>query len=151
MYCIIAPIHSNRHNLNFMIMRLIICALLAVGLSACGLVYKQDIQQGNVLDDDDVAQLDIGMTKRQVVVLLGSPSVRSPFHADRWDYVNTFSRRGQEPMKRTLTLLFENDQLASVEGSYLDQDSVAAQALRDLQQPDDQPIQDLESVIEPEL
>lgn len=129
-------------------MRLTICAILALALSACGLVYKQNIQQGNILDEDDVGQLDIGMTKRQVQVLLGSPSVQSPFHDDRWDYVNTFSRRGEKPIKRTLTLRFEDNRLASVEGSYLDQDSVAAQALRDLQRPDDQPIQDLESVIE---
>jgi len=130
-----------------MTMRLILCAILAIALSACGLVYKQNIQQGNVLDDDDVAQLDIGMTKRQVLVLLGSPSVHSPFHDDRWDYVNTFSRRGGSPIQRTLTLRFDANRLASVEGSYLDQDSVAAQALRDLQRPDDQPIQDLDSVI----
>ena len=127
--------------------RLIICAILAISLSACGLVYKQNVQQGNVLDDDDVTQLDIGMTKRQVMVLLGSPSVQSPFHENRWDYVNTFARRGAEPIKRTLTLRFEDNRLTSVEGSYLDQDSVAAQALRELQRPDDQPIQDLESVI----
>jgi outer membrane protein assembly factor BamE len=131
--------------------RLIICAFLAVGLSACGIVYKQDVQQGNVLDEDDVSQLDIGMTKRQVMVLLGSPSVQSPFHENRWDYVNTYSRRGGTPRKRTLTLRFEDNRLASVEGSYLDQDSVAAQALRELQRPDDQPIQDLESVLDERL
>jgi outer membrane protein assembly factor BamE len=129
-----------------MIMRLTICALLAITLAACGLVYKQDIQQGNVLDEDDVSQLDMGMTKRQVQVLLGSPSVHSPFHEDRWDYMNTYAPRGANPVKRVLTLRFENDRLASVEGSYLDQDSVAAQALRDLQRVSDNPIQDLESI-----
>ncbi len=129
-------------------MRLIFCAILAFTLTACGLVYKQDIQQGNVLDDDDVAQLDIGMTKRQVLVLLGSPSVQSPFHDSRWDYMNTYSRRGNTPSKRVLTLYFDNDRLASIEGSYLDQDSVAAQALRELQQPSDTPIQDMESLRE---
>jgi outer membrane protein assembly factor BamE len=129
-----------------MIKRLTISALLALALSACGLVYKQDIQQGNVLDEDDVAELNIGMTKRQVMVLLGSPSVQSPFHDDRWDYMNTYARRSGTPVKRVLTLRFENDRLASVEGSYLDQDSVAAQALRDLQRSDDQPIQDLQSI-----
>lgn len=126
--------------------RLTISVLLALALSACGIVYKQDIQQGNVLNEDDVAELNIGMTKRQVMVLLGSPSVQSPFHDDRWDYMNTFAPRSRNTVKRVLTLRFENDRLASVEGSYLDQDSVAAQALRDLQRSDDQPIQDLESI-----
>ncbi|MGY6587124.1 MAG: outer membrane protein assembly factor BamE [Wenzhouxiangella sp.] len=127
--------------------RLLTIALLALSLSACGIVYKQDIQQGNVLDEDNVAQLELGMTKRQVTVLLGSPSVQSPFHADRWDYMNTFARRAGTPVKRVLTLRFENDRLASVEGSYLDQDSVAAQALRDLQAPEQQaPVQDLDTL-----
>lgn len=129
-----------------MITRITLCALLAFALSACNIVYKQDIQQGNVLDEDDVSELNIGMTKRQVMVLLGSPSVQSPFHDDRWDYMNTYARRGGTPVKRVLTLRFEDDRLASVEGSYLDQDSVAAQALRELQHTDDQPIQDLDTL-----
>ena len=127
-------------------MRLFICALAIAALSACNLVYKQDVQQGNVLDEDNVAQLELGMTKRQVLVLLGSPSVQSPFHANRWDYVNTFSRRGGEPIKRVLTLRFEQDRLASIEGSFLEQDTVAAEALRRMQAPDDPPIQDLETI-----
>jgi outer membrane protein assembly factor BamE len=127
-------------------MRLLISAILILCLSACNLVYKQDVQQGNVLDEDNVAQLELDMTKRQVMVLLGTPSVQSPFHANRWDYVNTFSRRGGEPIKRVLTLRFEDERLASVEGSFLEQDSVAAEALRRMQAPDDAPIQDLETL-----
>lgn len=127
-------------------MRLILCALLILALSACNLVYRQDVQQGNILDEDNVAQLEIGMTKRQVQVLLGTPSVQSPFHTNRWDYVNTFAHRGGKPVKRVLTLNFENERLASVEGSFLEQDTVAAEALRRMQARDDAPIQDLESL-----
>jgi outer membrane protein assembly factor BamE len=125
-------------------MRLILCALLVLALSACNLVYRQDVAQGNILDESNVAELELGMTKRQVVVLLGSPSVQSPFHQNRWDYVNTFARRGGTPIKRVLTLNFEDDRLASVEGSFLEQDTVAAEALRRMQAPDEVPIQDLD-------
>jgi outer membrane protein assembly factor BamE len=48
-------------------------------MTGCGLVYKQDIQQGNVLDSDDVGELSEGMTKRQVQLLLGSPSITVRF------------------------------------------------------------------------
>lgn len=121
-------------------------------LAGCGgLVYKQDIQQGNVLDADDVAELDEGMTKRQVQVLLGSPSVKSPFHSDRWDYMNTYARRGGKPEKRVLTLRFENDRLIAMEGNYLDEEDVARRALDDLQRPDDQPIQDLDTLQQPDF
>lgn len=121
--------------------------LAVLWLAGCGaLAYKQDIQQGNVLDDDDVAELETGMTKRQVQVLLGTPSVNSPFHADRWDYMNTYAPRGSNTRKRVLTLYFENDALASIEGNYLDEENVASEALDELQDPEDVPIQDLESL-----
>jgi len=126
---------------------LVLAAIAALALSACNLVYKQDIQQGNVLEDDEVSQLELGMSKRQVAVLLGSPSVSSPFHASRWDYMNTYSRRGQTPEKRVLTLIFDRrDRLESIEGNYLDQDSEAARTLRELQRPSDTPIEDMERV-----
>ena len=48
--------------------------------------------------------------------MLGTPAVQDPFHADRWDYVQTFSRRGGKPIERKITLLFENDRVISMEG-----------------------------------
>lgn len=126
----------------------LVAALLA---SACsGFVYKQDIQQGNVLDKDDVAELETGMSKRQVEVLLGTPSIKSPFHAGRWDYMNSYAKRGGEPRKRVLTLLFENEQLAAIEGDYLDEENVASEALDELQEAEDAPIQNLETIRENE-
>lgn len=125
---------------------LALACVLALALSGCGLIYKQDIQQGNILDDEDVAELREGMTKRQVLVLLGTPSIQSPFHADRWDYMNTYSPRGGDPETRVLTLNFEDDRLIAMEGNYLDQDDVASQALDELQDPDEGPMQDLESL-----
>jgi outer membrane protein assembly factor BamE len=123
--------------------------LAAALISACGkLVYKQDIQQGNVLDQDAVSQLEQGMTKRQVQVLLGTPSVTSPFHSDRWDYMNTYAPRGSKPQKRVLTLFFEDNRLASMEGNYLEEENMAGEALQELQSPDELPVQDLETLRE---
>lgn len=88
-------------------------------MAGCGLIYKVDINQGNLLDQGTVEQLEIGMTKRQVQVLLGTPSIQSPFHQSRWDYTASISRRGGEPEVRTLTLTFEGDRLATIEGDFL--------------------------------
>jgi outer membrane protein assembly factor BamE len=49
--------------------------------------YKIDIQQGNVLTQDMVAQLKPGQTREQVRFLLGTPMVADIFHQQRWDYV----------------------------------------------------------------
>ena len=89
-------------------------ALLAC--SGCGLIYKQNIQQGNALEDEDLDQLYIGMNKRQVLFVLGSPSIHDPFHLERWDYVQTYSRRGEAMVQRTVTLRFEKDLLVELIG-----------------------------------
>lgn len=101
-----------------MIIRFLTPALAAVlSLSACNLIYKQNVQQGNALEQEDLDELYIGMNRRQVLFVLGTPSVRDPFHQDRWDYVQTYSRRGGPPVQRTVTLLFENDALAEIIGA----------------------------------
>ena len=127
---------------------IVIPLLLALLLTGCSqLVFKQDVQQGNVLDEDTVSELALGMTKRQVAVLLGTPAVRSPFHQDRWDYFYSFARGGAKPDQRLMTLHFEDDRLASISGSALDLDSPVARALRALQtEYEDAVIQDLDPI-----
>lgn len=92
---------------------LILVCLTGTG---CNLIYKQNIQQGNALEQDDLDELYIGMNQRQVLFVLGTPSVKDPFHQDRWNYVQTFSRRGNPMISRTVTLRFEDGLLASIEG-----------------------------------
>jgi outer membrane protein assembly factor BamE len=100
-----------------MIIRLLFCTLFATLVcSGCGLIYKQNIQQGNAIEQEDLDELYEGMNKRQVLFVLGTPSVMDPFDQDRWDYVQTFSRRGNDMVKRTVTLEFENDLLTDIVG-----------------------------------
>lgn len=89
---------------------------LAALLSGCGLIYKQNIQQGNAIEQEDLDELYIGMNQRQVLFVLGTPSIKDPFHPERWDYVQTFSRRGGDPVQRTVTLRFEDEMLAEIIG-----------------------------------
>jgi len=84
--------------------------------TGCNLIYKQNIQQGNAIEQDDLDELYIGMNQRQVLFVLGTPSVKDPFHQERWDYVQTFSRRGGPMVERKVTLRFENDLLAEIVG-----------------------------------
>jgi outer membrane protein assembly factor BamE len=105
-------------NLRTLLSLLLLLSLLAS--AGCGLIYKQNIQQGNALEQDELDELYIGMNKRQVLFVLGTPSIQDPFQPDRWDYVQTFSRRGGEMVKRTVTLTvtlrFEDDLLAEIVG-----------------------------------
>jgi len=100
-----------------MIIRLLFCTVFTTLIcSGCGLIYKQNIQQGSAIEQEDLDELYEGMNKRQVLFVLGTPSVMDPFHQDRWDYVQTFSRRGSDMVKRTVTIKFENDLLIEIIG-----------------------------------
>ena len=101
-----------------MIIRLIFSLVFAtLACSGCNLIYTQNIQQGNAIEQDDLDELYIGMNQRQVLFVLGTPSVKDPFHHERWDYVQTFSRRGNPMVQRTITLRFEDGLLADIGGS----------------------------------
>ena len=102
---------------------LLVFTLLALSLAGCHIVYKPDVQQGNLLDKKVVAQLKPGMTKHQVLVLMGTPSISTPFDQGRWDYVSTFSHRGNPQKVRTFTLTFNNDTLVRTEGDFFAQDA----------------------------
>ena len=90
-------------------------AVLTINVS-CKLIYKQNVQQGNAHEQDDLDEVELGMSKKQVAYLLGTPAIADPFHHDRWDYISMLSRRGGEPVSRLVTLTFENDLLVSSVG-----------------------------------
>ena len=98
--------------------RYLFIALLAVLTlnTGCKLIYKQNVQQGNAHVQDDLDQVELGMSKKQVAYLLGTPAIHDPFHKDRWDYISLLSRRGGEPVKRLVTLRFEDDLLVFTDG-----------------------------------
>lgn len=87
-----------------------------VALSAC--VYRMDIPQGNRVDPALVEQLEIGMSRKQVQFLLGTPAIVDLYHPDKWFYVY-YLKNGEDGSveKRVMTLTFSNDLLADIEGS----------------------------------
>lgn len=105
-------------------MRILLLAACLSFLTGCGVIYKVDVYQGNLLRSEDVDQLKPGLTRRQVLALLGSPSVADPFNQSRWDYLATISRRGSEPEVKNLVLRFEGDQLAEISGDYFPERNV---------------------------
>lgn len=96
----------------------ILCLVLVLGLSACGVVYKMDIRQGNLIDQEMVDQLKPGMTKRQVELVMGTPQLSSPFEQDRWDYLTSTSLRHRDPVIKTLSLYFQGGNLERIEGDW---------------------------------
>jgi outer membrane protein assembly factor BamE len=78
-----------------------------------------EVQQGNLLDQNQVAQLQTGMTRSQVLYLLGTPMVPDGFDEDRWDYYHFIdggrgTNRGVRQTRR-LTVWFSDDKVSRIE------------------------------------
>ena len=87
----------------------LIAATLIAAFALDGCVYRAAISQGNLLKDEELDQVEIGMTQSQVRFLLGTPMIDDPFHRNRWDYVY-YLRLGRQPatFKRWVTIEFED-------------------------------------------
>lgn len=101
-----------------MVLRTFALIAFAIGTAACTPIYKLDIQQGNLFSKSLVDSLKPGMSKRQVVLVMGSPSVVSPFEQSRWDYISTIRRGNGRMESKDLVLFFEKDALSRIEGDY---------------------------------
>jgi len=73
--------------------------------------HQIDVVQGNVITREQVDVLRPGLPRQSVRDLLGTPLLQSVFHADRWDYVFSFRRKGEALQLRKLTVFFKDDAL----------------------------------------
>jgi outer membrane protein assembly factor BamE len=85
-------------------------------LDKWSLLYRADVQQGNVVTQEMIDKVRIGMDKRQVRYALGTPMLVDVFHQDRWDYVYTFGRGSKPQEFRRSALFFEGDRLVRIAG-----------------------------------
>ncbi len=86
-------------------------------LNAC--VYKLQIQQGNNLEQEDIDKLRTGLTKNQVVFVLGTPVIKDSFSDDRWVYLYSYKNENKETYtKKRLILFFEDNKLVTADGDY---------------------------------
>lgn len=91
--------------------------VLVIFLSSC--VYTLDIQQGNILDQEDIDKLRPELTKNQIVFVLGNPVVDDSFSDDKWIYLYSYQSRNEQLEKtQKLILHFENEKLVSAEGDF---------------------------------
>ncbi|WIX33045.1 outer membrane protein assembly factor BamE [Salinicola sp. JS01] len=108
---------------------LVLAASLIAGCSYFG-VYKRDLVQGNLITQDMVSQLHTGMSRAQVVQVMGTPLMEAPFSSDQWDYVFYLDKAYGGTVEKRVTLTFANDQVVDIKKSgdmnadvELDQDS----------------------------
>jgi outer membrane protein assembly factor BamE len=98
--------------------------LLVASLTACGqpfwlpAAHKIDIQQGNLLTDKQIDQLQTGMSRQNVIAVLGDPVLQNAIQKNRWDYVYTRGLAGEHVKATTLVIYFKDDTVSSIENNY---------------------------------
>lgn len=94
---------------------LIIAIILGSLALSSGCVYRLSISQGNLIEQEDLDQVAVGMTRNQVRFLLGTPMVDDPFHADRWDYVYYLKvGRKEASFKRWVSVVFDEGLVSEI-------------------------------------
>jgi len=114
----------SRDEIQMQILGKKMCLMgIVFALSACGGlefpgVYKIGIPQGNIITQEMIDQLRPGMTKRQVIFVMGTPLVRDPYHQDRWDYVYNYQPGGGIRGQEKVTVFFVDDGLVRFTGDF---------------------------------
>jgi outer membrane protein assembly factor BamE len=93
---------------------LLILAIFCLATTS-GCIYRAAISQGNLIEQEDLDQLEVGMTVNQVRFLLGTPMIDDPFSRNRWDYVYYLKiRRNDAVRKRWVSVYFEDDKVSEI-------------------------------------
>lgn len=82
-------------------------------------VYRIDIDQGNIVTQKMVNQLEPGMNERQIRFILGTPLLVDRFHENRWNYLLRKKPGDRSPTtQKQLFLYFKDGALVYVTGDF---------------------------------
>ena len=79
-------------------------------------VYRIDIQQGNVVDQEMLDRLETGMEPGKVRFILGTPLLVDPFNQNRWEYIYSLRRGSDEEVRQRVSVYFVDGRLERIEG-----------------------------------
>ncbi len=82
-------------------------------------VYRIDIDQGNIITQPMINQLQPGMNERQVRFIMGTPLLIDTFHDNRWNYLlREKPGDGAPTTQKKLFLYFKDGALVKVTGDF---------------------------------
>ncbi|MBL6693754.1 MAG: outer membrane protein assembly factor BamE [Proteobacteria bacterium] len=69
-------------------MKKIFVLIITLILTSCASadLYRVTVTQGTVFNQEDIDKLQIGMSKDQVIFILGNPTFENFFEPDVWNY-----------------------------------------------------------------
>ena len=96
---------------------ILIVASLTLSLTNC-MSYdfsRRVVQQGNLLTQEKLHRLTIGMSKNDAAILMGTSLLSPTFNNDRWDYAYTTRKGNGDTTVCNLSLYFSEDRLVRIE------------------------------------
>ncbi len=84
-----------------------------------GWIYRIDIDQGNIVTQQMVNQLEPGMNERQARFIMGTPLLIDRFHKNRWNYLlREKPGDGGPTTENQVFLYFKDGALVNVTGDF---------------------------------
>ena len=92
--------------------------LFVLLLSSCSIprIFQVVISQGNLVDQEMLDKLEVGMTESQVKFVMGTPLISDTFYPERWDYFTSVTQGDKTYTNQKITLFFEDNKLLRCEG-----------------------------------
>ena len=102
-------------NINLKVITLLLSVLI---LSSCSIprIFQVVISQGNLVDQEMLDKLEIGMTESQVKFVMGTPLISDTFYPNRWDYFTSVTQGENTYTNQKITLYFKDNKLVSWKG-----------------------------------
>ncbi|WP_160062007.1 outer membrane protein assembly factor BamE [Psychromonas sp. L1A2] len=101
------------------IKKILACLAVTFSLSGCSFlydtfVYQIDVVQGNYIDSEKLAEIEIGMTQQQIIYVLGSPMLIDQFDSSKWYYIRYIKPGGEEVQQSEIILTFDGNKLIEI-------------------------------------
>lgn len=91
--------------------------LLLIGCGAYEMPHLRTAQQGNLIEEEQVNQLRVGMSKARVEDIMGSPLRVATFKPERWEYVYTKKNRRASDDYERLIITFRDQRISHIQRS----------------------------------
>lgn len=112
---------ANRTRFKNIFVVLISITILPSCISSCSSwlpeAHRQDVSQGNQIKQATLNKIHTGMKKSEITPLIGNPTLKDPFHANRWDYIYRIVPGRDQAKQSRLTLYFKGDELIKIDDS----------------------------------
>lgn len=96
------------------VLKICLLAFATLGLVAC---YHPDIQQGNDYAAADIKKLKLGMSREDVIQIMGSPLLTPNFNQSQLIYVYYYYPNHGHITQQHATLYFKNSKLSAIKNA----------------------------------